>query len=123
MEKMLPDKLKDLWQRVEHHELTYEEFNIEQERLLTEYRNIWKRCLCLESLQDLQESLLYELSLYLECQDLSEIQQRCIRAVETLKHDWNAKVDGTDRQSIERFYDEGQTIIYELMWWHSLIED
>ena len=41
----------------------------------------------------------------------------------TLKQEWQATVTSDERQSIERFYDESRTTMYELMWWHSLRDD
>ena len=123
MEKLLPDRLKELWQSVERKQLLAEEFSIEQERLLTGYRRVWSDALRIEGHQDLRESLLYELGLYTGCTDLAEIRLRCKRAVEDLADEWRQKVDPGDRRSVERFYDETQAEVYELMWWHSLEED
>jgi SAM-dependent methyltransferase len=59
----------------------------------------------------------------MQCDDVPELQRRCERAVETLKGEWHAQVRPEDQQSIERFYDQSQTTIYELMWWHTLGDD
>jgi SAM-dependent methyltransferase len=123
MEKLLPDQLKELWQAVDQKQLTTETFTSEQERLLGAYRQTWEQALCLEGHRDLQESLLSELGLYMQCADLAELQRRCTHAVAMLKGEWQAKVTPGDRQSIEQFYDESQTTIYELMWWHTLGDD
>jgi 2-polyprenyl-3-methyl-5-hydroxy-6-metoxy-1,4-benzoquinol methylase len=123
MERLLPDRLKELWQAVEQKQLTIEAFSSEQERLLAVYQGIWKHALLLDGHQELKESLFSELSLYMKCEDMAEIQRRCIQAVATLKGEWQRKVDPSDRRSIEQFYDEGQTTIYELMWWHTLCDD
>jgi SAM-dependent methyltransferase len=120
---LLPDKLKELWQSVEQQELSTEEFNLTQERWLAEYRKIWSGALLLEGHQDLQESLLYELGLYVNCEDSAEIQLRCRGAVEDLADEWREKVNPRDPKSVERFYNETQGEIYELMWWHTLPED
>jgi 2-polyprenyl-3-methyl-5-hydroxy-6-metoxy-1,4-benzoquinol methylase len=123
MEKLLPDKLKELWQSVEQKELLTEEFNLQQERGLAQYRKIWTDALLLNRQQDLQESLVYELALYMRCEDSAEIQLRCRRAVENLAKEWREKVNPTDRKSVESFYNETHWEIYELMWWHTLSED
>ena len=123
MENLLADKLKELWQSVEQQELSTEEFNLKQERGLAEYRKMWSDALVLEGHQDLQASLLYELGLYMKCEDLTEIERRCKRAVEDLASEWQEKVNPRDRKSVERFYNETQGEIYELMWWHTLSED
>jgi 2-polyprenyl-3-methyl-5-hydroxy-6-metoxy-1,4-benzoquinol methylase len=121
--KLLPDELRDLWQAVERQELSVEAFTREQERLLAGYRQTWEEALLLEGQRDLQESLLTELGHYTRCSDLAEIERLCTHAVAMLKQEWQAKVSSDERQSIERFYDESPTTMYELMWWHSLRDD
>lgn len=123
MDKLLPDQLKDLWGAVERHALTAEGFAAEQARLLGEHRRTWTGALLLEGHRDLQESLLAELGEYTQSRDPGEIRSRCAEAVATLKREWEARVAPGDRQSIERFYDENQTVLFELMWWHSLADD
>ena len=120
---LLPDELRDLWQAVERQELTVDAFTREQERLLAEYRRTWEDALRLEAHGDLRESLLTELGLYTRCSDLAEVERLCTDAVAMLKQEWQAKVTSDERQSIERFYDESRTTMYELMWWHSLRDD
>ena len=123
MVKLLPDQVKELWQRADQQNRSSEDCHIEQERLLEKYRNIWKNALCLDAYQDIQKSILWELGQYMECEDLTEIRSRCQQAVATLKKEWQHKVAVGDRKSIEQYYDESQTTIYELMWWHTLSED
>ena len=121
--KLLPDELRDLWQAVERQELSVEAFTREQERLLAGYRQTWEEALRLEAHRDLGESLLTELGLYTECADLAEIERLCTHAVAVLKQEWQVTVTPDERQSIERFYDESRTTMYELIWWHSLRHD
>jgi SAM-dependent methyltransferase len=123
MEKLLPDQLKDFWQAVERHEHTAEAYTNEYERLLTEYRQTWGRALILDDHRDLQASLLAELGRYTQCDDIAEVQRRCEYAVASLKREWEDKVQPSDHRSIERFYDESQAMLYELMWWHTLRDD
>ena len=85
MEKLLPDQLKALWHAVEQKQLTTEEFTREQDRLLGDYQQTWKQALLRTGHQDLRESLLAELSVYMHCADLTEMQRRCEQAVATLK--------------------------------------
>ena len=110
---LLQDQLKQSWQRVAQQELTAEEFDIEQGRLLAEYQSIWRNALCLEAEQDLQKSTLIELSHYVGCEDLDEIKRRCQSAVTTLTNEWHEKVPSLDRQSVQHFYDKSQAAIYE----------
>lgn len=123
MEKLVPDQVKELWQRVDQKILSSEDCYFEQERLVDTYRSIWKDALCLEPYRNIQESILWELGQYMECEDLTEIRRRCQQAVATLKMEWQQKVAVSDRKSVEQYYDESQTTIYELMWWHTLSED
>ena len=119
---LLPDQLKALWQRVEQQELSKAGFQSEQDRLLATYREIWRGALFPETHQDLAECLLAELSAYMQ-EDAAETQRRCLRALATLKGEWQRKVVPGDRQSVEQYYDASQTLLYELMWWHTLSED
>ncbi len=123
MTPLLADQLKDLWQCVEQKELLTKEFNLQQERGLAEYRRIWSDALRLGGQQDLQQCLLDELGLYMKCNDSAEIKLRCTRAVENLASEWREKVNPADRKSVERFYNETDGEIYELIWWHTLSDD
>jgi 2-polyprenyl-3-methyl-5-hydroxy-6-metoxy-1,4-benzoquinol methylase len=123
MEKLLPDQLKELWQRVEAKELLTDEFNVKQERGLAEYRKIWSDALLCEGHNDLHQSLLFELGRYMKCQNLTEIERRCRHAVEKLAFEWREKVDHRNQTSVENFYNETEEEIYELMWWHTLADD
>jgi hypothetical protein len=91
--------------------------------LLDAYRQTWERALILDGHQDLQESLAAELGRYTQCTDKAELQRRCEHAVASLKQEWEDTVQPANRRSIERFYDQSQAMLYELMWWHTLGED
>ena len=123
MERLLADQLKRLWQCVEAKKLFTEEFNIKHEHGLAEYRKVWSDALILDGQEDLQQSLLIELGCYMNCENLTEIERRCRRAVDNLATEWRDKVHPTDRMSIENFYNETEEEIYELMWWHTLSDD
>lgn len=123
MEQLLPDRLKALWHALDRKELNAAAFADEQARLLAEHRRTWEQALLLGGHRDLQESVLFEISQYIESPDLVEIRRRCTDAVALLKGEWDATVTPGDRQSIERFYDATETTIYELMWWHTLHDD
>jgi len=123
MEKLLPEHLKDFWQTVVRHEHTAEDYTREYDRALAAYRQTWERALILPGHQELRESLLAELGRYTQCPDVGEVQRRCEQAVASLRHEWENKVEPADPRSIERFYDESQAMLHELMWWHTLGED
>jgi mycofactocin glycosyltransferase len=121
--KLLPDQLKELWQSVDQKRLSPEQFHLEQERLLQEYRNLWEQALLLNGQNDLQKSLCSELAQYSGCEDLSEIRRRCSAALSHVKNEWHGMVECDDHRSVEQFYNESEAMIYELMWWHTLSED
>lgn len=123
MERLLPDQLKELWDSVERKELSAEQFDVEQKRLLTEYRSLWTNTLFLNGYEDLRTSLMGELGLYTNCDDFVEIELRCREAVKSLAQEWRDKVDVTNRQSVESFYNDSRKEIYDLIWWHTLADD
>jgi mycofactocin glycosyltransferase len=123
MEKLLPDQLKQLWQAVDQKQMTLERFTQEQERFLSEYRNLWEKALILEGHNNLPESLCAELAAYFGCEDVSEIQRRCLCALSKVKGEWQDTVDRQDQDSVHEFYNSSDAMIYELMWWHTLGED
>jgi SAM-dependent methyltransferase len=123
MGPLLPDRLKELWGRVERKQLTVADAEYQQGRLLDEYRAIWTQALILEGQQDLRQSLLSELAAYLGCVDPAELESRCKDATRALSDDWRRMVDPADTRSIDRFYDQGQGYLLELTWWHTLVSD
>jgi len=123
MEGLLPDRLKELWGRVDTGHLSPDAAQEEQEVLLGEYRAIWTKALLYENETDLKHSLLRELATYLDRDDLVEIEARCRAIGPELRGDWERIVRRGDPSSIDRFYDESQAHLFELMWWHSLAED
>ena len=123
MDKLLPDRLKELWGRVERKQLTVADGEYQQGRLLDEYRAIWTQALILEGQEDLRQSLLSELGAYLGCVDLAALESSCKDATRALSDDWRRMVDPADTRSIERFYDQGQGYLFELTWWHTLVAD
>jgi len=123
MDKLLPDQLKALWHAVDQQQLSVEAFTSEQERLLAAHRQTWEQALLLDGYHGLSESLLAELGAYTHCTDMAEVQRQCVQAVATLKGEWQAQVDPSNRRSIEQFYDASQATMYELMWWHTLGDD
>jgi len=123
LKKLLPDQLKELWKMVDEGMLTQQDFQKEQERLVGEYARIWEEALLLDGHKELPESLITELCLYLQCEDRNEIKLRCLSALTNLKNEWHRQVKLQDRASVEQFYNQSEAMIYELMWWHSLLED
>ncbi len=122
-EQLLPDRLKDLWQDVEHRLLTHEQFLQEQARGLAEYRRLWEEALICGGCPDLRQSLHEELARYSGCRDLGEIERRCASALADVKGEWCGAVNRADDQSVAKFYNESEAMIYELMGWHSLADD
>ena len=123
MEQILPDELKRLWAEVDGKRLSVDEFGSAHERLLGEYKALWRDALILPREPDLETSLLREVAAYAGQSNLDEIRRRCQHASETLKEQWDATVDAGDHDSVERFYHASDVYVYELMWWHTLVDD
>ena len=119
---LVPDRMAELWQRVEAREMSSADCVREQEYLLEPYRGEWKRALLCDSETDLRASLLREVAGYYNVSDVGEIDRSCNRAVNTLKSEWHATVDPRQRSSVESFY-ENKTHIYDLINWHTLRDD
>jgi len=122
MEGLAPDLLKQFWKSVEAGQLTWEEFEAAQERLLQEYKDIWEHALRLDT-QPLEDSLLEELRMYFGHDDLAEIRTKCLQAVVNIRDQWRNQVIADEPASVETFYDETDAYIYDLMWWHALRDD
>lgn len=123
MEKLLPDVLKELWQTVDEERFTGEQFYFQQEQLLDGYRKTWKAALLLKGYRNLKRSILAELGSYAGRKDLDEVERMARKALDTTREEWEGKVNPRDRQAVEKFYDESQGTLYELMWWHALAWD
>jgi SAM-dependent methyltransferase len=121
--ELLPDRLKRLWGQVENGKLSPDRFQQSQDRLLGECRREWEQALLLGGYSDLGESTVYEIGSYLGNPDLDEVRALCSQALRTLKGEWRRKVPVPDRESVESFYDSSGAMLYELMWWHTLIDD
>jgi dTDP-4-amino-4,6-dideoxygalactose transaminase len=123
METLLPDTLKTLWGAVEEERFTRDQFCSEQERLLDEYRCTWREALILHGHQDLRESLLSELGEYVGCDDRAEVERRCGISWKGVEDEWHEKVDPGSSRTIQEFYDLTEAYLYNLIWWHTLVED
>lgn len=123
MEKLLPELLKDLWSTVDGERFTGEQYYAEKESLLERYRCIWSEALLVNRHRDLKSSLVAELGEYTGNENLDYVEERCARGADELEEEWAKKVIRSSRQSIEGFYNQSESILYELMWWHTLVED
>jgi 2-polyprenyl-3-methyl-5-hydroxy-6-metoxy-1,4-benzoquinol methylase len=123
MESLLPDRLKEIWGRVDAGQLTADVAQQRQEVFLDEYRAIWTKALVRHDEGDLKHSLLKELAAYLSWGNLDEIEARCRAIGQELKSDWERIVKRDDASSIERFYDKSHAHLFELTWWHTLADD
>ena len=95
-EQPLATQLRELWARVDTHELTSDDAMIEQERLLTGYRQIWSDALRLKGERDLTHSTLVELAARHRTSDLAAVRKRCEDAVKSLKNAWDKDVETID---------------------------
>jgi SAM-dependent methyltransferase len=119
---LLPDQLKAAWTDVEAGRITAEEFERRKALWFDEYKGRWSVALLLDGRGELKTSLLGEIADYLG-DDPSEVERRCRGAVGALAGEWDRQVAAGERTSIERFYDQSEDYVYDLMWWHSLVDD
>lgn len=120
---LLPDELVRLWGTVEEGRLSLDRFYQLQDRLLEEYRELWKQALLLGGGSDLQESIVREIGAYLGETDSGKTRQLCDEALSTIKNEWHEQVGAIDQDAVRSFYDRSQAMLYELMWWHTLADD
>jgi len=120
---LLPDKLERLWKKVAEGLLSAEEFHDIEHRLLREYREEWTKALLIEGFYDLRDSTIHEISSYTGNGDLNETRRLCEDALASIKGEWHAKVGTVERGPVEKFYDQSEAMLYELMWWHTLVDD
>lgn len=122
---LLPDRLRELWKSGEESGVRGEELWSRQQRELTEYASGWVQALSLPGCTDLKNSLLEEIREFLgHKHSLEDIEKRCRGAVEAVKLEWQARgTDAADRTAVEKFYDGTEAYIFELMWWHTLVDD
>jgi SAM-dependent methyltransferase len=124
MDKLLPDALKELWDTVDEEHFTSDQFYREQQRLLEVHRDVWREALVLNGSSTLRESLLRELGDYVACGDLNELERRCGIAWKGVEDEWHERVDpAPSALAIEQFYDRTEAYLYNLTWWHTLVED
>jgi len=123
MEKLLPSILKELWQTVDSDESTKERYRHEMERLLGDCRSQWSTALLLAGEANLKQSLLREMGLYVGCDDLEEIERRCLIGSKSVEQEWDRSVGEVSDRAVQQFYDQSQAYLYDLIWWHTLIDD
>jgi len=124
MNKLLPDRLRELWGCVEAGQLTRAGAQEQQDRFLAEYRELWTHALTAPEEPRLKEALLSELAAYLGVPDVAALEARCRSAGTALRHQWERIVgELSERSAIERFYDESHDYLLDLMWWHTLVDD
>ena len=72
---------------------------------------------------DLQRSVCVELGRLVGSSDLTEIERKCRSALHDMRDQWNAEVKQGDAEGTLNYYDKSAHYSYELMWWHSLVQD
>ncbi len=118
----IPDRLTALWRKVEAKQLTADRFSELQDQALAEYRRIWTDALLLPGETLAEQSFCRELSEYFDVEPRI-VEERCRAATRKLQEAWSESVNPEEESSIEAFYDSSEHYIYELMWWHTLLED
>lgn len=119
---LLPDRLREVWGEADAGRLSREVAFAEQELLFDSYRTAWHDALLMDGEVDLRTSLLREVAVYHDIDDLAKVECRCSGAVETMRREWDENINPRQRVSIESFY-QSATMVYDLMGWHSLRDD
>jgi 2-polyprenyl-3-methyl-5-hydroxy-6-metoxy-1,4-benzoquinol methylase len=120
---LIPSRLKALWADAEAGRLTTEEFSAQERELIRGYAEIWADALLLPGEYDLKRSICVELGHLVGSADLTEIERKCRSALHDMRDQWNAEVKKGDPTDALNYYDKTTHYSYELMWWHSLVED
>ncbi len=120
---LLPQQVRDVWQQVTNGRRSKESAMVEQERLVDERRSRWADSLLEPGQPTLETSLLRELGRYLQIDDLDVVRGRCRQALQELKVAWTSTVQPDDPASVEQYYRETEGTLYELMSWHTLVDD
>lgn len=84
-------------------------------------RQRWATALTLPGQPDLARSLVVELAAFLE-QPVEEVEARCRLAAGELARAWRAAAPATP-EAITAFYCDTDAYLYDLTWWHALVED
>ena len=120
----LPDRLNEIWSRVEVGQLTCDAAQHQQDQLLGQYREVWTQALATPDKPNLKQALMSELATYVGSGDVLTLEARCRSVAKELKRDWERTViDPRDHAAIERFYDRSHGYLLDLMWWHTLEDD
>ena len=89
---------------------------------MAEHRAIWLEAVGRGSKGSPEEQVLDELAEYFAGTDRADLERWCTDATSRLKREWPPT--GThDARAVERFYDDNEGHIFDLMWWHRLSDD
>ena len=123
LDKPLPVRLREMWLSGTQKGMSREEFAVMQQRELDQLAAIWTRALQLPGRDDFVDSSLHELGRWRGINDLAIVRERCENALRCLKLRWERSVREVDARYVERYYEEADEYIEELMWWHTLVDD
>ena len=84
-------------------------------------RQSWAEALTLDPRTDLRASLVRELAEYLDKPE-EEVFERCRTGADKLAEAWSAAAPGTAGE-VASFYEQTDAYLYDLTWWHALVED
>src|SRR5262245_57455331 len=98
MSRLLPDRLKELWSRVDAGQISRSAAQEQREQCLAEHRQVWTEALATPDTPNLRLALMTELAAYLGATDIPALEARCRGVADELKGDWEAMVtDPRDR--------------------------
>ncbi len=123
--QLLPDAVKAVWDAHAQAGATAsaDPWQAQQDLIAVEART-WAEALQMGTAPDLKRSLLDELCAYTGAGDLDAIERRCRGAVAAVRDEWQrGGTDPADATSVETFYDRSEAYLFDLMWWHTLVDD
>lgn len=124
MDLLLPDALKTLWTTGQQQGRPAEELMAEQDRLVGAYAAAWAEAIALPGHASLADSLAAEIAAHSRFTDPAEVRRRWKSAVTDVRDEWQARVAGRESDdAVTGFYDQSEAYIFDLMAWHSLVDD
>jgi SAM-dependent methyltransferase len=121
--KLLPIRLRELWATSRGNNLSSDEWARRQNLELDECAAIWTRALLLPREDDLVWSMLIEIGRWRGISDLELARRGCEGALHSNKLDWERRVHQEEAGQVEKYYENANYYVDELMWWHTLAED
>jgi mycofactocin glycosyltransferase len=122
MTHMIADQLKELWDQVDRKTITWQQFEQQKTQWLDGYAAQWLKALLFKGSADLLASSHNELQRHLGLKNADELKAWRDRANAALPDQWKS-IDPADPRSVQQFYNGCELELYNLLTWHTLVED